>query len=487
MGRWDDRPDDSSDDWRGWKGGKYDSRYSGTSKKYRNPYRKKQTKKIGIIVSLVVAVGFFGFLFSNGVFEINEKNLNESMQNLTKNLPSLPKDLPSLPKDLPSPQQSTEEYHVTVDVIENKLVTLLGNSKHSLSSTYLWQQLEGESVKLSSYTIDEPTFMAPEVADGKTKSLVFRKTVNDPRVGEFIDVITIIVNPVVKPVLPVLKKSNDELVQYALEKINEDRAEHNLKPVLLSSNTAAQIHAEDVLSHRTISHWLSNGEKPYMTFSRLGGTGDVSQNVGFSGFASIDECKRPNVICEKTDPIESIRKSQYSMMYDDASSDWGHRDNILRPHHTHVSLGIAYDDYTFAFVQNFEDNYLISDNPIIVSGNNVKINSNLKSGVIQNIGIFYDSLPTSDLYFQHRNDGSYGLGDSIAVVVSPPPPNSFYNQPSGYKLIEANRWSVGNNSVLIDFSLSSVLTKPGVYTIGVWVDEGGESFLITSYSIFYKG
>lgn len=80
MGRWDS----DADDWRGWKDGKYDNRYKGTDrhKKYRNPYKKKQAKKIGIGISLVLIIGIVGFLFSNGVFEINEKNLNESMQTI---------------------------------------------------------------------------------------------------------------------------------------------------------------------------------------------------------------------------------------------------------------------------------------------------------------------------------------------------------------------------------------------------------------------
>ncbi|TAK15977.1 MAG: CAP domain-containing protein [Nitrosarchaeum sp.] len=504
MGRWDS----DDEDWRGWKDGRYDNRYAGTNRhrKYRDPYKKRQTKKIGIGITLVAIIGVFGFLFVNGIFEFNPYNLEKSLQNIPEDISDTAKTAKDIATETSdklqetvteqiesiqeptstTPQKVTPEYHTTMYVIENRPVTLLSNEKHNLSSTYLWKQLEGEPVKLSSYSAAEPTFMAPEIPDGETKSIVFRLTVNDPKIGEFIDVITIIVNPVAEPLQIVTKKSPDELVQYALEQINEDRTKNNLAPVLLSYNSAAQIHAEDVLEQRKISHWMSNGEKPYMTYSRLGGTGDVSQNVGFSGFVNPEECTNYNVICEKIDPFNSIKQSEYSMMYDDASSDWGHRDNILRPYHTHVSLGIAYDDYTFVFVQNFEDNYLVSDTPISVTGNHVTINSELKSGSIQNIGIFYDSLPTHELYLQHYNDGYYEMGDTITVVVPPPPPNSYYDQPTEYTLIEADRWNTGS-SVLIDFDLSSVLTRPGVYTVGVWVDEGGESFLVTSYSIFYKG
>jgi uncharacterized protein YkwD len=378
---------------------------------------------IGVGMIGVMMIGIIGLLFVNGTFEINEKNLNESIKNTSTEL------------------LQTEKSEITSDT-----------STQTTESSSEISDLANERKAL-------------KIEEAKQRAEIRKE---EERKVNYAD-------------------KNMELIEYALQIINEDRKKFDLQSVTLSENQAAQIHAEDILKTRMISHWMTNGEKPYMTYTRLDGTGYVSQNVGFSGFADPEECTNYNVICEKIVPFDSIAQSEYGMMYDDASSDWGHRDNILQPYHTHVSLGIAYDDYTFAFVQNFEDNYLVSNNPISVAGNHVTINSELKSGSIQNIGIFYDSLPTSDLYFQHRNDGSYGLGDNIAVVVSPPPPNSFYNQPLGYKLIEANRWSVGNNSVLIDFDLSPVLTRPGVYTVGVWVDEGEESFMVTSYSIFHTG
>jgi len=102
MGRWDS----DADDWRGWKEGKYDNRYNGTNrnKKYRNPYKKKQSKKIGIGISLVLIIGIVGFLFSNGVFEINEKNLNESMQTIQETTETVKKTvLETADKAIPEP------------------------------------------------------------------------------------------------------------------------------------------------------------------------------------------------------------------------------------------------------------------------------------------------------------------------------------------------------------------------------------------------
>ena len=41
---------------------------------------------------------------------------------------------------------------------------------------------------------------------------------------------------------------DNDLVHYALDKINEDRAQYKLPPVNLSRNIAAQIHAENLLA-----------------------------------------------------------------------------------------------------------------------------------------------------------------------------------------------------------------------------------------------
>jgi uncharacterized protein YkwD len=69
------------------------------------------------------------------------------------------------------------------------------------------------------------------------------------------------------------------LKEYALQNINEDRAKFSLLPVKPSKNGAAQVHAEDILKTEQISHWMTNGEKPYMTYTRYNGLGYVAQNI----------------------------------------------------------------------------------------------------------------------------------------------------------------------------------------------------------------
>ena len=89
-------------------------------------------------------------------------------------------------------------YAVTVDVIENKMVTLIGEGYDPDSEDLIfeWVQIEGETVDLSSYSIPEPQFMAPDVDNGEIKVLKFKLTVTDPFGATSSDTVEIIVNPV---------------------------------------------------------------------------------------------------------------------------------------------------------------------------------------------------------------------------------------------------------------------------------------------------
>jgi len=60
---------------------------------------------------------------------------------------------------------------------------------------------------------------------------------------------------------------NQELVDYALVLINNDRQSNGKENVTLSNVNSAQIHADNMLKHSFFSHWDLNGYKPYMRYS----------------------------------------------------------------------------------------------------------------------------------------------------------------------------------------------------------------------------
>ncbi len=79
--------------------------------------------------------------------------------------------------------------------------------------------------------------------------------------------------------------SLESLRAYALDLINADRVKHDVAPVALGSNQAAQVHAEDALaSGYLVGHWTSDGRKPYMLYRQAGGVGYMGENGSRGGF-----------------------------------------------------------------------------------------------------------------------------------------------------------------------------------------------------------
>src|SRR2546425_1639499 len=148
--------------------------------------------------------------------------------------------------------------------------------------------------------------------------------------------------------------TREELYQYALRVVNDDRAAKGIPPVTLSNTRSAQEHADNMLKLQYFSHWNSDGLKPYVTYTMLGGRGDVRENISYV----VAHCFSGNCYANAFDPFKEIKDSEYNMVYQDASSDWGHRDNILDPNHTNVNFGIVFDNNRFYFVEHFENNII---------------------------------------------------------------------------------------------------------------------------------
>lgn len=299
------------------------------------------------------------------------------------------------------------------------------------------------------------------------------------------------------PSTPSKSYTHEELVEYALELINEDRAKHNLPPVRLGNNIAAQRHAEDMLRNRYLSHWDSDGFKPYMRYVQYNGKGEVSENAAMTGYYSLDgstDCYKPLVLCDKIDPKDAITKLHHDMVYNDADSNWGHRDNILDRWHNRVNIGIAYDDYFLAFVQHFENDYIewdaryIFNDQVVMSGRISTDELSIKVKPIV-IAVFYDPLPKK-MSTLELNTGpncySYGGGVvcssySVDTIYPPPPPGYFYTD----KVHVADRWIVDGNYFYIESSITPSVGD-GVYTVVLFVDIGGEQIPLASYSVVYK-
>jgi hypothetical protein len=328
--------------------------------------------------------------------------------------------------------------------------------------------------------------------------------------------------------------SVETLKQHALKKINEDRANFNLPPVQLSSNYAAQAHADELSKTETLSHWTLDGMKPYMRYSMYDGNDNVVQNVAQEKYGIVSDtiwnmgkatnnndnensatsdiggqiqiflCKLGIPSCPNTidDPFKAIDDLEYKMVYDDLiCCDNGHRFNILDGNHTHVSLGIAYNKFYIGLVQNFENKDTVWSEPITFNNvtKMVSFSGQIKEPNIDYSGIVvsYDPVPSKNTYDDNHDRKSYDGGKEIAWIVNKTP--EYFNDDeinmqydSDMELVTADKWNIYNlnsNSFFdVSFSLKNLMKKygDGVYTINIFYNDHGKIFQATSKSLFTK-
>ena len=268
----------------------------------------------------------------------------------------------------------------------------------------------------------------------------------------------------------------EKLKQYMLDLINKDRAASNLTPVILGSNLAAQQHADDMLANYYLSHWGTDGMKPYMRYTLAGGFNYEAENSAYEGYD-------PGTSNVNIDPLQTLTKLEYSMMYDDASSGWGHRDNILNKVHKRVNIGIAYNRYWVTLVQQFEGDYVVFQSLPNIANNVLSLSGQISTGNIDSVALYYDASP-QPMSQQQLLSGphSYSLGQEAGYVI-----------PSPYRMtqvayVNATKWDVNTNgSFAIEANVTSLLTSgSGVYTVVVWTQLNGEALAATNYSIFLK-
>ena len=280
-----------------------------------------------------------------------------------------------------------------------------------------------------------------------------------------------------------------ELKNFALSQINEDRVKHGLSPLLQSNNTAAQIHANELLQTKTISHLTMDGFKPYMLYSLYNGTGYVQQNIGQISYVISNDGQNyskasdlcydfKRFYCPVIDQYKAINDLEYSMMNnDEVCCNNGHKNNILNKFHTHVSIGIAFNKYYFVMVQNFENHYLSSDLKILKNNEDIileaKINDQNKFNfVINHVSFFLDEFPTKLNYEKNRDKNSYDFGDLKLMISKPLPSDLQYIQEKkddSYKIIEAKKWDLSKNNIDLEFQLPDTLnTKNKILTMVVY-------------------
>ena len=276
------------------------------------------------------------------------------------------------------------------------------------------------------------------------------------------------------------------LANYALGLINQDRAANGTVPVTLGYNQAAQQHADSMLYYGYFSHFDTQGYKPYMRYTLLGGRGADAENVAYFYYSL------PHFLT--TSSVEDAIKSlEYSMVHNDSSCCAnGHRYNILAPLHNKVSLGVAYNSTYVYFDEEFENDYVSltfttasasSSSPYYVTMMGVPTQAVTAPSSIY---VTFDSTPAATSR-DVLNSGphEYGPGTFLGGVL---PRTGFLGDCGQFTTgttVCADKWQFSSSSVDIAFALEPFIKNngPGAYTL--YLLTGSDTgTAITSMSVF---
>ncbi len=269
------------------------------------------------------------------------------------------------------------------------------------------------------------------------------------------------------------------LSSYTLNLINLDRSGSGRGPVTLSPNKAGQQHSNSMLAYGYFSHYDTQGYKPYMRYTLLGGVGAVFENVAFISYSSPHYTSIASV-------EDDLNLLEHSMMYNDsACCNNGHRMNILNPLHNRVSIGIAYNSTTLYFDEDFE-NYYVDMTVSVSTGDTVTMQGPIvKSGVSSSEAfVTFDGTPTPETSaVLNSGPREYGPG-TIAGGVLPPCAFACPRFQTGITAY-ATSWSFTSTKMDVSFSLSDFINQygSGVYTVYL-ITGNDTNTAITSYSVF---
>ena len=206
--------------------------------------------------------------------------------------------------------------------------------------------------------------------------------------------------------------------RHMLDLINHARERNGLRPVVMGTNNVAQIQAESLLRDCVLSHWGTDGLKPYMRYSLAGGYQVNGENV-----SSRNECGLADTwLGWNEEPME---------MVNDAVEGWlespGHRETMLSPEFRKVNIGLAWDRNTFKAIQHFEGDYVeyttlpVIEDGILELGGNLGRDYRFAGPVPLMAVIIYDPRPRRLTGGQLARTYCYGHGEYIAGLIPPSP------------------------------------------------------------------
>ena len=245
-----------------------------------------------------------------------------------------------------------------------------------------------------------------------------------------------------------------------LRMVNEERSQAGLGTLELDDLACkvATDHAVDMSKGEFLSHWGSDGRKPYHRYSFAGGTDAVQENA--SAADNIQSLAPTGV-------LKDLHDMHLSMLNEKPPND-GHRRTILFPVHTHVGFGIALQGFHLRLAELYVAKYVRVDpipqrvkpkQSVLFSGRVLNPENELAG-----VDVYYEPLPTPPQIEWLRVARSYGMPDER---------ESF--QPRLAAGLVYTDGTKGEIEMLAgrNFRVRVPLSRiPGINTIMVWLSKG---------------
>ena len=269
------------------------------------------------------------------------------------------------------------------------------------------------------------------------------------------------------------------LTSFTLNLINLDRANQSVSPVSVGTNQAAQQHADSMLKYGYFSHFDTQGFKPYMRYTLLGGVGSVTENVAYISWTD-------NHFTSTSSLESSITLLEHGMMYNDSlCCNNGHRLNIVNPIHNRVAIGLAYNSTSLFFVEDFE-NYYIDLSYNVSNSYQFSMNGSFVAPVANpgQIYVTYDGTPSAQTPAQlDAGPKDYNPGYLLGGVL--PPCSGSCSQFETGVTVRAAVWQVTPESLDIAFDLTPFIRVYGAGVYTVYLLTGADTgTALTSISAF---
>jgi len=279
--------------------------------------------------------------------------------------------------------------------------------------------------------------------------------------------------PIVRRSQEILERGlfSDKDVPHAREQLlkllNEERRSYGLKALELDplACKVAAAHAHDMATGNFISHWGTDGRKPYHRYSFAGGADAVQENA--SAADNVQSLAAPGI-------LDDLREMHQAMLAEVPPHD-GHRKTILDRFHTHVGFGIALNARSL----RLDELYLARYVRLEPFTNKAKPKATVSlAGRLLNprhslnqVDVFYEPLPTPPTAKFLNTPRSVSLPDEHKNLKPKLPPGTRYTDGSSGDFDASTE---GHFTVRVKMFRD----EPGIYTALFWVQRppAGDAF-----------